>query len=142
MNPMLVAAAVAAAVFAVYHGVLRRKRVILPVVTDDEFLRGYGDRQGVDPSAILRERFYLSKLFSVPADRLKPAMTFTELQPFVEPLRFALALSDLEDDIYAGHRKNGVPLPSHQPASVGEAIDLLLASQGVVAGQVEHRIET
>jgi hypothetical protein len=129
MNPMLVAAAVAVAAFAVYHGVLRRRqRVILPVVADDEFLREYGDREGVDPSAVLRERSYLSKLFSVPADRLRPSMTFTELQPFVEPVQFALALSDLEDDIYDVHRKAGVSHPAHGPRSVGEAIDLLLVT--------------
>lgn len=131
MNPMLIATAVAVAAFAVYHGVLRRRqRVVLPVVADDEFLRDYGSRGGVDPSAVLRERSYLSKLFSVPADRLKPAMTFKELEPFVEPLQFALALSDLEDDIYDAHRKAGIVHPSRGPQSVREAIDLLLVTHG------------
>ena len=52
MNLMMIAAAVAVAAFAVYRGMLRRRqRVVLPVVTDDEFLREYGDREGVDPSA-------------------------------------------------------------------------------------------
>lgn len=136
MNPMLFAAAVAVAAFAVYRGVLRRwQRAVLPVVSDDEFLREYGDREGLDHSAVLRERLYLSRLFSVPADRLTPMLTFKELQSFVEPIQFTQALSDLEDDIYAMHRKTGEPLPSRAPTSVGEAIDLLLAARGDAAAR-------
>ncbi len=127
MTGLVVAVVLVGAIFVFSYIHRRRRWLLLPRISDEEFTVHFGVQSDEERRAVLEERWRIATILALPSERLAPTLEINEIVVHFEPLvEVHLGVSDLLDEAEEEAKLAGVEFPEEGLATVAEYIRFML----------------